>query len=56
MIGPWVVVNAIIHFLVRVAGTFCAELPYCPVRAMLFVKEFSQLIQRVAVGKLRVGA
>lgn len=54
MVRPWVVIYAAVDFRVGIAGTFCAELPDCPVRLMFFVEEPDEVFRRISVGSLWV--
>lgn len=55
MVWPWVVPYSMVDFRVRVARALGAELPYCPVGAVLVVEKFDEGVRRVAVGSLWVG-
>lgn len=51
-----VVVDAAVDLRVWVARPFCAELPYCPVVAVLRVEKLYEGVKRVAVRALGIGA
>lgn len=54
VVWPRVVTYPPVDRLIRIAGAFCAELPYPPVFAMFGVEEFDNLIERVAVCALGI--
>ncbi len=54
MIGPWVVVYAIVYFTVGIASTFGAKLPYCPILVMFLIEKFDKRICRIPIGTLRI--
>lgn len=56
MVGPRVVPDPAVDLLVRVAGALGAELPDGPFVAVVLVEELDELVERVAVGALRVSA
>jgi len=43
VVGPWVVIYAIVDFLIRVSSAFCAKLPNRPLVAMFVVEKFDEL-------------
>jgi len=43
VVGPGVVVYAVVDLRVGVAGTFCTELPYAPVVAVFGIEELDEL-------------
>lgn len=55
VVGPWVMMNAIVNLFIGIAGTFRAKFPDCPVFAMLVVEEFDKCICRIPVGTLGIG-
>ena len=50
MVRPREMPYSVVDLRIRVAGAFCAELPYGPVLAVFFVEELHEGIERVAVG------
>lgn len=54
MVRPWVVIYAAVDFRVGIAGTFCAELPDCPVRLMFSVEKPDEVFRRISIGSLWV--
>lgn len=55
MIRPRVMSHAVVHELIRIAGALGAKLPDGPIGAMLGVEEGYEMVERIAVGALRVG-
>ena len=54
MVWPWKMFYSIVDFAVRIACTFSAKLPYCPLVAMFVVEEFDQGIGRISVSALGI--
>lgn len=54
MIRPRVVSDAIVDGIIRVAGAFCSELPYCPVFAVFGIEKRDELVEWIPVGELWV--
>ena len=52
MVRPWEMFDSVVNLAVRIACTFGAEFPYCPLVAMFVVKELDQDVGWVTVGTL----
>lgn len=55
VVGPWVMVNAVIDFSIRVTSALSAEFPYRPIPVVLVVEKLDECISRVAIGALGIG-
>lgn len=55
VVWPGIVMYAVVHFAVRVAGAFGSKFPDRPFGAMFVVEKFNEGVCRVAVGTLWVG-
>lgn len=55
MVGPREMPDSVVDLTIRIAGTFSAKFPYCPVGAMFVVEEFDKGISWVAVSTLWIG-
>jgi len=43
MVGPWIVVDAVVDFLIRISCAFCAKFPDRPLVSMFVVEKFDEL-------------
>lgn len=55
MVRPREMPDSVVDLTIRIAGTFSAKFPYCPVGAMFVVEEFDKGISWVAVSTLWIG-
>ena len=52
VVRPWVMVDSVIDFRVRIARAFGAELPYRPVFSVFVVQPFDEIFGGVPVSSL----
>lgn len=56
VVWPGKVPDSVVDFFIGVAGALGAELPDCPLIAVFGVEKGDELVERVAIGALWIGA